>query len=114
MTFNGGSPPAYSHPAPDGASAPPATDTSGPDELAPPEAPAPTTPASAHADHSDDEAALAAASAELDAVEAALARLEDGSFENCEVCGAPIGLDRLTADPLLTRCAQHREPDGSS
>ncbi len=54
-----------------------------------------------------DQASLAAAGAELDAVEAALVRLEDGSFENCEVCQAPIGLDRLTAQPLLTRCPEH-------
>ena len=60
-------------------------------------------------DYSADEAALAEASAELDAVEAALARLEDGSFERCEVCGDRIGPERLRADPLLTRCARHQQ-----
>ena len=51
--------------------------------------------------------ALAEAAAELDEVEAALGRLEDGSFDSCRVCGAPIGRDRLQHDPLLTRCPQH-------
>ncbi len=63
--------------------------------------------ASDQASLASDQASLAAAGAELDAVEAALVRLEDGSFENCEVCQAPIGLDRLTAQPLLTRCPEH-------
>ena len=53
------------------------------------------------------EAALDQAAAELDAVDAALGRLEDGSFEKCSVCGAPIGRERLLQDPLLTRCGAH-------
>ena len=54
-----------------------------------------------------DEAHLAEAASELDAVEAALSRLDEGTFDSCEVCGAPIGRDRLLQDPLLTRCPQH-------
>lgn len=50
---------------------------------------------------------LTEAAAELDAVEAALRRLEDGSFDTCEICGEPIGRDRLLENPLLTRCARH-------
>jgi RNA polymerase-binding transcription factor DksA len=46
-------------------------------------------------------------SAELDAVEAALARLDRGSFDTCELCGGRIGQDRLLEDPLLTRCPSH-------
>jgi RNA polymerase-binding transcription factor DksA len=52
-------------------------------------------------------AALAEAAAELDEVEAALRRLEDGSFDTCEICGQPIGPERLLENPLLTRCARH-------
>jgi DnaK suppressor protein len=55
------------------------------------------------------EAALDQAAAELDAVDAALGRLEDGSFEKCSVCGAPIDRDRLLQDPLLARCQAHAE-----
>ena len=60
-------------------------------------------------DASADEAALAAAGAELDAVEAALRRLEDGSFEHCEICGASLDREQLQLNPLLTRCADHVE-----
>lgn len=43
----------------------------------------------------------------MDAVEAALARLDDGSFDRCDQCGGSIGTERLVADPLLTRCPAH-------
>jgi hypothetical protein len=45
--------------------------------------------------------------AELAGVEAALRRLDDGSYGTCEVCGTPCDADRLAADPLSTRCSQH-------
>lgn len=60
-----------------------------------------------------DEAAMAAAAAELDEVQAVLGRLDDGTFDRCGVCGAPIGVERLKADPLTTRCAQHGSPEGA-
>jgi RNA polymerase-binding transcription factor DksA len=47
-------------------------------------------------------------SAELRAVEAALGRLEVGSYWSCDVCGAAIEADALDSDPLTTRCADHR------
>lgn len=59
------------------------------------------------AQHEAEASGLAGAAAELDAVEAALGRLEDGSFDACEVCGGPIGRQRLLEDPLLTRCPEH-------
>lgn len=58
-------------------------------------------------DHAAEEMALAGAAAHLDGVETALARLDDGTFDRCEVCGSTIGQDRLLEDPLLTRCPQH-------
>lgn len=54
-----------------------------------------------------DEEFLAAMAAEFDAIEASLVRLDDGTFDICEVCGARIGQDRLIADPLITRCPAH-------
>jgi len=45
--------------------------------------------------------------ADLDAVDVALSRLDDGSFDSCELCGARIGSDRLLENPLLTRCPSH-------
>lgn len=60
-----------------------------------------------------DEAALAAAAAELDEVQAVLGRLDDGTFDRCQVCGAQIGAERLKADPLTTRCARHGTENGA-
>jgi RNA polymerase-binding transcription factor DksA len=37
-------------------------------------------------------------------VKAALRRIEDGSFGTCEVCGKPIGLERLAAIPWARLC----------
>ncbi|MDY6850462.1 MAG: RNA polymerase-binding protein DksA [Thermodesulfobacteriota bacterium] len=34
----------------------------------------------------------------------ALARVEDGTFGLCESCGEPIGIKRLEARPVTTRC----------
>jgi hypothetical protein len=46
-------------------------------------------------------------SAELTAAEAALARLEDGTYWTCEQCGRPIEAAALEGDPLLARCSDH-------
>lgn len=43
---------------------------------------------------------------ELRAIEAALARLADGSYGTCEDCGDPIAYERLRAQPTATRCVQ--------
>jgi RNA polymerase-binding transcription factor DksA len=43
----------------------------------------------------------------IDAVERALARLDDGSYATCATCGAPIEADRLAGDPTVERCAAH-------
>ena len=43
----------------------------------------------------------------LSEVDAALARMEAGTFGLCETCHDPIETDRLTADPLLRRCIDH-------
>lgn len=50
--------------------------------------------------------------AELEAVDAALGRLADGTFGLCDVCGEQISEARLDADPLTRTCgADHqRQP----
>jgi RNA polymerase-binding transcription factor DksA len=53
-------------------------------------------------------AALDAADADLRAVEAALARLDDGSYGRCDVCGEGIAPESLPVDPLARTCAQHQ------
>ena len=43
----------------------------------------------------------------LTEVDAALGRLEDGSYGICEVCHDPVEQDRLVADPLVRFCLDH-------
>jgi RNA polymerase-binding transcription factor DksA len=38
---------------------------------------------------------------------AALARVADGTYGRCEVCGRPIPAARLEARPTATRCVEH-------
>ena len=45
--------------------------------------------------------------AELDEVERALAKLDDGSYGSCETCGETIATDRLEAMPAARHCIQH-------
>ena len=53
---------------------------------------------------------LQAAERLLDGVDRALARLDDGTYGTCEVCGGALDDGELKEDPLLTRCAAHRSP----
>lgn len=43
----------------------------------------------------------------LTQVEAALAKMDDGTYGTCEVCGNRIGEDRLDAMPATQRCIEH-------
>ena len=49
---------------------------------------------------------------ELEAIEEALTRLENGSYGYCEVCGQPIEprrLEIMPETPLCRNCMSHRE-----
>lgn len=46
--------------------------------------------------------------AELDGVERALTRLDDGTFGTCEVCHDRLDEEQLAAEPLAVRCPDHR------
>lgn len=39
-------------------------------------------------------------------IEAALARVDDGSYDRCAACDGPIGNDRLAALPFVTVCVE--------
>ena len=45
--------------------------------------------------------------ADLRAVEAALGRIDAGSYGRCEVCGSDIEPEVLAAAPLTRACAEH-------
>ena len=47
--------------------------------------------------------------AELGEVEAALARIADGSYGTCSNCSEPIGWPRLNAQPTAQRCIRCQE-----
>ncbi len=47
--------------------------------------------------------------AEFEQVQAALARLDDGSYGSCGDCGADIPSQRLQAQPLASRCIACQE-----
>ena len=40
----------------------------------------------------------------LEAIDAALLRIDDGSYGICRTCGRPIGAERLEALPWTTQC----------
>ncbi len=45
---------------------------------------------------------------DLDDVDAALRRLEGGTYDRCEACGGPIGEERLGALPAARYCLRHQ------
>lgn len=77
-------------------------DPAGPAETADPAGPA--DPAEDRPGH---EALLAEAERVLDAVDGALARLDDGSYGSCEVCGGPVDDETLAAAPTARACRAH-------
>jgi DnaK suppressor protein len=44
---------------------------------------------------------------EMNEVQAALDRLEEGTYGRCEICGRPIGDERLEATPAARCCIEH-------
>ena len=60
-------------------------------------------------DDADRIALLAAIDADLDGVEQALARLDEGTYATCEVCSVKLADEALAADPVGRRCDTHRD-----
>jgi RNA polymerase-binding transcription factor DksA len=52
--------------------------------------------------------------AELLEVDAALRRLDDGTFGVCERCGETIDPERIEAEPATRWCTQHRVEAGNA
>ena len=51
---------------------------------------------------------LASIEAELDEVERALVRLDDGTYGRCEVCDTPLDEAELVDVPMARHCRDHR------
>lgn len=56
-----------------------------------------------------DVALLDSLNGELDDVETALARLEDGTYGLCQACGRPISAERMEALPATPFCIEDAE-----
>ena len=48
----------------------------------------------------------------LDEIDAALIRIEEGSYGVCEICGEPIGAERLSAIPWARLCINDQRKQG--
>jgi RNA polymerase-binding transcription factor DksA len=57
-----------------------------------------------------DESLVATLDAELDEVDDALRRVDDGTYGRCEQCGQPVADERLEAMPTARFCAEHEPP----
>jgi DnaK suppressor protein len=51
-------------------------------------------------------ALLTQARAHLDAIDAALRKADSGVYEICDICGGPIGAERLAARPAALTCVR--------
>jgi RNA polymerase-binding protein DksA len=60
-----------------------------------------------------DEGLEEGAARRLEQIDAALRRIDDGSYGTCAACGRPIGEERLRAAPWATLCIDdQRKQDG--
>ena len=59
------------------------------------------------AEQGENQALAAQLRNELDEVERALAKLDDGTYGRCETCGEPIAPARLEAMPAARFCINH-------
>ncbi|HWG72542.1 MAG TPA: hypothetical protein VG184_00660 [Acidimicrobiales bacterium] len=62
-------------------------------------------------DRQRDLALIGEVAEHLNAVEAALRRLDDGTYGRCVRCGAAIADERLAEDPEAAECGEHSGPD---
>jgi DnaK suppressor protein len=68
--------------------------------------------ATATFDRELDEGLAEGAQQTLDEIDAALKRIDDGTYGICEVCGKPIGEDRLRALPWTRYCIDDQRRAG--
>ena len=51
---------------------------------------------------------------DLDDIETALAKLEEGTYGLCETCGEPLSQERLSVSPAERFCTSHGRPANRS
>ena len=71
-------------------------------------------PAEYASDVADRQTAMALAGTvdvDLRRVDAALERVEKGTYGRCEVCGRPVEDERLEVTPTARTCIEHREQE---
>ncbi len=61
-----------------------------------------------------DTALLTTLHARQGEIDAALARIENGTYGKCETCGRDIGEDRLDAFPMARFCIEHQAQQEAS
>ncbi|MFN8018069.1 MAG: TraR/DksA C4-type zinc finger protein [Acidimicrobiales bacterium] len=71
--------------------------------------PDPNDAGSALTDHEVDRAVADRIAADRAAIDAALARLDAGTYGRCEACGHPIADERLEAVPATRFCLDHEQ-----
>jgi RNA polymerase-binding transcription factor DksA len=54
----------------------------------------------------ENKAILGQLEPQLNSVKVALAKIEGGTYGNCEICGEPIEKERLEANPSATTCVR--------
>jgi RNA polymerase-binding protein DksA len=69
--------------------------------------------ATATFDRELDEGLEEGAQQTLQAIEDALRKIEEGSYGTCEVCGEPIGAQRLSAIPWARLCIDDQRKAGA-
>jgi len=57
-------------------------------------------------------ALLARAREQVTEIDAAISRLDEGTYGTCIRCGAPVGADRLAARPAAATCVQCARSSG--
>jgi RNA polymerase-binding transcription factor DksA len=67
----------------------------------------PNDQASSLDDYQENRAVVDVLNARHHDVVAALARIEDGTYGTCSVCGKAIETERLDADPAANTCKEH-------
>jgi RNA polymerase-binding transcription factor DksA len=83
-------------------------EATGPETLSDSEPNVPADDINATFERERDESVIEGIDGELALIEAALARVDAGTYGRCVVCGKPIGDERLDERPMTPYCIEHQ------